>query len=454
MNKIKQNKITFTLILAAIVIIFSSFTVLSLPVLFNYKSKVALIEKNFYKNFKIYLKSKEKISYKPFPRPHLLVEKASLNFNKATKYKNSINTSNLKIYISLRNIYLRSFSKFVSTEISDTNINLKITDIKELRNHLYKKINKPIILNNCKIFLRNKKSEVILISPLKKIKYKINEKSKTKNLDIFGKVFGLDFKSEWKRNYLTPKNSSHSINIYNPNLDIKNNFEFNEVNNFKGQSDITYYQDKMQHNIQFENNIINISSQISKKTNFNINSKIQLNPFYFDGQLLIKNKKIEDLVDTLLFYLLIYNEKYLGNLNGNLKIKFDKLKNKLIKSGQIDFIFSEKKIILNKAKFKLDKIGNIETEISSFEDNGEIKFLFNNHLNIDNHIEFAKTFQIGSKKIKKIKNISFDIIKSFRQKDFIITNIRLNDKRNLKSEQIFIVNNIQNLRSHIRKVID
>ena len=56
MNKIKQNKITFTLILAAIVIIFSSFTVLSLPVLFNYKSKVALIEKNFYKNFKIYFK--------------------------------------------------------------------------------------------------------------------------------------------------------------------------------------------------------------------------------------------------------------------------------------------------------------------------------------------------------------------------------------------------------------
>ena len=97
----------------------------------------------------------------------------------------------------------------------------------------------------------------------------------------------------------------------------------------------------MQYNIQFENNIINISSQISKKTNFNINSKIQLNPFYFDGQLLIKNKKIEDLVDTLLFYLLIYNEKYLGNLNGNLKIKFDKLKNKLIKSGQIDFFFSE-----------------------------------------------------------------------------------------------------------------
>ena len=53
MNKIKQNKITFTLILAAISIIFSSLTILCLPVLFNYKSKVDIIEKNFNKNFKI-----------------------------------------------------------------------------------------------------------------------------------------------------------------------------------------------------------------------------------------------------------------------------------------------------------------------------------------------------------------------------------------------------------------
>ena len=55
MNKIKQNKISFTLILSAIVIIFSSLTILSLPVLFNYKSKVPVIEKKFYENFKIYI---------------------------------------------------------------------------------------------------------------------------------------------------------------------------------------------------------------------------------------------------------------------------------------------------------------------------------------------------------------------------------------------------------------
>ena len=67
MNKIKQNKITFSLVLIAIIIIFSSITILSLPVLFNYKSKVAKIEENFYRNFKLYLNTNGNISYKPFP---------------------------------------------------------------------------------------------------------------------------------------------------------------------------------------------------------------------------------------------------------------------------------------------------------------------------------------------------------------------------------------------------
>ena len=157
MNKIRQNKITFTLILTAIGIIFSSLTILSLPVLFNYKSKVVLIEKNFFKSFKIYMNSSGKISYKPFPKPHLVVENATLNLIKSQKKDDLINTSNLKIFISLRDIYLRSFNNLIYTEVSDSNIALKISDFKELRTHLYQKVNKPIIFNNCKIFLRNKK---------------------------------------------------------------------------------------------------------------------------------------------------------------------------------------------------------------------------------------------------------------------------------------------------------
>ncbi len=169
MSKIKQNKITFFLILTAIIITFSSITILSLPVLFNYKSKVEKIEKNFYNNFKLYMNTSGIISYKPFPKPHLLVENASLSLSSKSNNNTLINTSNLKIFISLRDIYLRSFKNFISSEISKTNLKFKISQIKGIRKHLYEKVNKPIVLNDCKIFIENKNGEVILISPIKKI---------------------------------------------------------------------------------------------------------------------------------------------------------------------------------------------------------------------------------------------------------------------------------------------
>ena len=156
MNKIKQDKINFTLILTILAIIFSSLTVLSLPVLFNYESKVTKIENNFYKNFKIFINTSGKITYKPFPKPHLLVENASLDLSQLKENNQLINTSNLKIFISLRDIYLRSFRNLISTEISNTNLEFNILDIKDIRKHLYKKINKPIYLINFKIFIKNK----------------------------------------------------------------------------------------------------------------------------------------------------------------------------------------------------------------------------------------------------------------------------------------------------------
>ena len=454
MNKIKQNKITFTLILLSIAIIFSSLTILSLPVLFNYKSKVVKIEKNFYKNFKIYIKTSGNISYKPFPKPHLVVEKASINLSQSKENDDLINTSNLKIYISLRDIYLRTFNNFLSAEISDTNLYLQFSDLKEIRKHLYQKINKPIIFNNCKIFVNNKKKDVFLISPVKKISYKINDKIKTKNFNIIGEIFGLNFKSEWKRNYDNPDFSSHSINFYNPNIEIKNYFRIEENEKFGTQVEITYQQNKLEYDLKFNKDKIEINSPNKKNTNFNIDGKMQLNPFYFNGNILIKNIKVENLIDNFLLNLILYNKNYLGNLGGDFKIKFNELNNKLIKSGELEFNISEKILILKKVEFELDKIGNISTNINFVEDQGEIRFISENYLNIENHIEFAKAFQVGTKKIKDIKQIYFDLEKNVGESDFIIKNVKVDGSGSINSDEIFLIKNIQNLRSHIRKVIN
>ena len=272
---------------------------------------------------------------------------------------------------------------------------------------------------------------------------------------INGELFGLKFKSEWKRNYLSPKTSLHNVSIIDPIIDITNIFELNDDKQFKIKSDINYARNKLKYNFQYNNNKIKISSPNTNKTNFDLDTTIKLNPFFLEGELIIKNKKILNIIDTILLNLTFYDKSYLGNLNGNLKIKFDEIKNKLIKKGEFEVNIKEKKINIENAKFQLDKIGHIDTKISFHEDKGDVSFTFKNKLLIQDHIEFARIFQISSKKIKNIKIIYFDIIKNFGQSDFIIKNVKINNfENNEKSNEIYFVKNIQNLRSHIRNVVD
>jgi len=456
MNKIRENKVKFSLILIAFAVLFSSLTILSLPALFNFNNKALIIEKNFYKNFKLYLNTSGNISYKPFPKPHLLVENSKINLSK--KYENDglLNIKNLKIYTSLKDIYLRTLQNFSAMEISDSNIELKVSEIIKLREHLYKKINNKIIINNSKFFLRNKNNEVILISPIKKITNKIDNKNRVKNLLIEGKIFGLNFKSDWKRNYDNPNTSLHTIDFFNPNIEIKNQYKYENSKKFKILTSISIAQDRLEYSLYNDNGVINLFSSSDKKNiNFITKSIIKLNPFYFDGSLLIKNKKIENIIDNFLVNLFLYDKDLLGNLNGNFLLKFQDIKNKLLKDGEISLSINERKVNLKKINFSLDKIGDLVSQIDIIESQGSIKFYSKNQLNIKNHIEFAKKFQVSSKKVKKIKQINFDIEREIGKSDFILKNVKLNniDEPN-KFNEIFFVKNIQNLRAHIRKIVD
>ena len=153
--------------------------------------------------------------------------------------------------------------------------------------------------------------------------------------------------------------------------------------------------------------------------------------------------------------MLVYEENYLGNLTGIFKIKFSDLNNKLIQNGEIDLEINEKSISFNNSVFYLNKIGTLQTNMKFIDREGETVFYSENELNIENHIEFAKVFQIGSKEAKKIKKIFFDLRKNVGETDIVISNIRINSSNNFKKpNQEFIVKNIQNLRANFREVIN
>ena len=105
--------------------------------------------------------------------------------------------------------------------------------------------------------------------------------------------------------------------------------------------------------------------------------------------------------------------------------------------------------------FNLGKIGTLKTKIKFIENEGEIIFFSNNMLDIINHIEFAKIFQIGSNKAKNINRIYFDLKKNIGDNQITISNVRINSSdNNVDADNFFIIKNIQNLRASIRKIID
>ena len=452
----KRKKIdSSTIVLSSIIVVFTIIVFLSLPVLFNYKSLQSEIETKFNKDFKINLKILDDISFRVFPRPHLLIKKANLDLNVKDKKSAILETEDLRLYIPSNKIYSKKDIIITDLEFGDLNLNLKLNDIKDIRNHLYFKINKPIYIRNLKLFLLENNNDVILISPLKKLEYKINEKIKSKELKLKGSIFDIEFDSIWKRNYNKPKSTSNEIILKNPDIYIKNLFSLKNKNNFNGSSSIDFLNENISFTYKYENNKISINSPNEKNNQqIRFNSNIQLNPFYFDGEIVFEKKKLSLITDFIVNYLINANKELLENLNGNLDINLLKLDNPLFNKGKIKFSINEGKIKVLNTYMEIDGMGIIESNFNYLIREDELFLQTSNILNVNNKKEFARKFQINFKKSENIKKIYFDFERNIDNGDMFLSNIFINSKnsKNLLAEVIEI-NNMQILKSIIRDVL-
>jgi len=453
---LKRKKIdTSKIILGSIIFFFSTILLLSIPVLLDYNSLQNKIEKKFNSEFKINLKILDDISLKIFPKPHYLVKQANLRLNSGDDKSSIIKVKNLKIFIPLKNLYFKKNVLINAFEINNTNIYFNIDDITDFRKHLYYKIHKPIYVKKSNFFFIDKNKNTILISPIKNIKYSIKKKAKYKALKIKGNIFDIDYQSYWKRYYSDPKNSFNEIKFKNPNLFVKNFFTINDNLSFNGKSSIDFLNENITFNYLFKDDQIIINSpNISKKQKINFSSKIELNPFNFNSKIIINDKNDNFIIDKILYYILNLNDESIGNLNGNLNLIFTNIDNPIIDSGKINFSIKEKSIKLEKSFFKIKNIGTIKSNIRYYENEGDLIFASENVFEIINKKEFARKFQLSSKKLSNINKIFFDFEKNIENGEISISNIYLNevDTKNY-SEEFYIIKNIQLLKKLIRKII-
>ena len=445
------------IILSSIIVFFTVILLLSLPVLFNYNSIKDLIEKKVYSEFKINLKILDDISFKIFPKPHYLVKKANLDLNIDDDKSSIIKTNNLKIFIPTKNIYSKSNIKIEGIEIEKANIYYKLEDVLDFRNHLYYKINKPIYIKKSKFFFLDKDSQTILISSIKKINYLINKKSNSKELKIKGNIFDIDFNSIWKRNYDNVKTTSNEINLKNPNLHINNLFTFESSSNFSGKSFINFLNEEINIKYSFNNNKIYIDSankNKNKNQKIQLNSKVELDPFFFNATVKIDQKNVNFIIDNLLSIIFHLNEKDLGNINGNLTLDINNLKDSIINNGKISFLFKEKKITMQKSLFEIEDIGNLSSNIRYYENKGDLIFSSENVFEIINQKEFSKKFQLNFKSLNNINRIFFTLEKNINNGEISISNIYLNkiDNEN-SSNEFYIIKNLHILKSVMKGIL-
>jgi len=450
-KKIDSSKI----ILSSIIVFFTVILFLSLPILFKYNNLQNIIEKKFYTEFKINLKILGDISFKIFPRPHYLVNKANLDLNIEDDKSSIIETKNLKIFIPTNKIYSKTEINIEGFEIHNTNIYFNIKDILDFRNHLYYKINKPIYIKKSKLFLLDKNKKTILISPIKKIKYLINNKNNSKELKIKGNIFDVDYYSFWKRDYDNPNKTLNEIRLKNPNLFIKNFFSFKGKLFFKGKSSINFLNEDIIINYLMKDSKIYIDSPNQNSSQkIKLNSKIELDPFFFDAKINIDQKDTNFLIDNLLSIILNSKEEYLGNMNGNLTLVVNNLKNSIINNGNINLSIKEKVIKLEKSLFEIKGIGKIRSDFRYYENKGDLIFASENILEITNKKEFSRKFQVNSKSVKNINKIYFDLEKNIDNGEISISNIYLNkiETENF-SEEYYIIKNIQILKALVRNIL-
>ena len=453
MSKIKKIN-SAKIILSSVIIFFTAILLLSLPVLLNYNSIQNVIEKKVSSEFKINLKILDDISLKIFPKPHYFVKKANLDLNIDNDKSSIIETNNLKIFIPIKELYARSNIKVEGIEIEKANIYFKFNDILDFRNHLYYKINKPIHVKESKLFLIDKNNKTILISPIKKINYFINTKSSSKELNIKGNIFDIDYDSSWKRSYKEPKKSINEIKFKNPNLFMKNFFSFENKKSFSGKSLISFMnEDIIIDYLKKDKKIFISSPDQSKNQKIKLSSEIELEPFYIDATVDINNKDINFLIDNLLYVILNSNE-YLGNINGKLNLIVNNLKNSIINNGKINLYIKEKTIKLENSLFEIKGIGKIKSDFRYYEKEGELIFVSENLFEIKNKKEFSRKFQLSFKNLKNINKIYFDIEKNIDSGEIFISNIYLNKiDPESSSEDFFIIKNLQGLKALIRKFL-
>jgi len=430
-----------------LVILFLSY--LSIPNIFSQNQISAELKKDLLNKLNLEFNFEKKLNYKFLPRPHFTTNESSIIFN-----ENKISEINeLKIYVSLENLFSLKNMKVQDIIIKDANFNLNKNNYAffiKLLDSNFEELKLEILDSN--IFYRNSNSDVLFINYILNAKY-IYDPGQFKNiLNSKNNIFNLPYSVEFSNNQ-EEKKINTKIKIESLNLQLENQFLYGEELK-TGLSEINFLNSKSVAEYKVGKNYFEFRLfDKAQKSKLSYNGKLNFKPFhsYLVGSTMEIN--FSHLFSTNGIIKQLLKTEILNNKNVDLKLNIsaNKIKNfynfsnifikSKIQEGLIDL--DETKLSWkNYVNFNLtDSLIYVKDEKLILDASFEI-----NLVNLDEVYKFLLTPKNLRKKINKM-NVNFTYL--FDEKVININDIRvddvLNENLNSNFNQILIKdNNLQN----------
>ena len=431
-DKISQIASPKRVFIAIIILLTLSFAYLSIPILYDKSKLQSEIKNQLLKRYNVQLIFSTDMKYSLFPRPNYTFDNVQIlkdNTRLAVIKEFRINLE-INNFFSVNNLEIKDvFLKYAKFDIYKKDFNFFIN----LLNNDFS--NSGIKILNSYAFIKNNENEVLLINKINEMEYLYDTRKSQNVLKIENEIFNIPYSIELyddkNENILFSK---IRINILKSILESK---YYYAENNKKGEIYINKNRSKSKINFSFKDGklIFNYEDKM-KDTNFDYNGTIYLKPFFLDLSGIIKKIDVSYLSNpnSVLLQLLkteIFNNK---NLNVSLNVKIDKI---LPYQKLLNFLlyFKIKEGLIDIDDSKLSWSNYVDFKIFNtliYVNNNNIILDGKLNIKINDYNEIYKFFQTPRNYRKEVENVNFDFSYNFDQEMINISNIEIDNQKNLK----------------------
>ncbi len=422
-----------------LVLLFSIFSYLSIPYLYNSNKLVLNIKNQLLKNLNLDFNLSYNYSYNFFPKPNFTF-KDVLFLNQAG------NSGELKVFISLKNLLFPNNIIIQDVIFNKMNFNLNKENydifIKLLNNDFS---NFTLKVKNSNIFFKNIENEVLFINKINQIKYFYDVKNSENILLADNEIFNIPYRIKIKED-TSKKQIISKINFDFINLKIENIFNYKNLEK-DGLIKIVHNKKKSEGIYNFKKNFFKFDFlDKSLDQNFKYNGFVNLKPFFseFSGDIDKMNLNILLNSNSILVQFLkteILNSKNL-NINTNINLKQNTSFRDLINLS-LNVKLSEGLLDINETKFSLKNYADFKiTDSLLYTNNNNLILDALISINIKDFNEVYKIFQTPRGNRKEIKKIEFNLSYNFDQQTANLNGIKvdnlINEKVNKTLNQIIL----------------